>query len=169
MSGRCLPVMIKKNALPLEVLMRRIVLLSLLFVFVISSSVQALSWAYPFVVWKGKVYEVKREEMIGDRNIGKVIGEVKTKPNDMTGNYYGDASNYYPKGTKYYEIKGTSASAAIAVEEDNQWVKAVYVHKAPFHIMNVISNFFFISAVLIIALIIVGFILRPRKQQSLKK
>lgn len=146
--------------------MKRITLLSLLFIFMISSSVQALSWAYPFVVWNGKVYEVKQEELIKDNEIGKIVGEVKTKPNDMTGNYYGDASNYYPKGTKYYEIKGTSTSTAIAVKEDNHWVKAVYVHKAPFHIMNVISNFYFISAIVIVALIIVGVILRNNKSKN---
>lgn len=81
--------------------MKRITLLCLLFIFMISSPFQALSWAYPFVVWEGKVYEVKQEEMITDRVIGKTIGEVETKPDDMTGDYYGDASNYYPKGTKY--------------------------------------------------------------------
>lgn len=113
-----------------------------------------------------RVYEVKQEEIIKDSEIGKVIGEVKTKPNDMTGNYYGDASNYYPKGTKYYEIKGTSTSTTIAVKEDNHWVKAVYVHKALFHIMNVISNFYFISAIVIIALIIVGVILRNNKSKN---
>ncbi|MGG0716228.1 hypothetical protein ABE096_01325 [Robertmurraya massiliosenegalensis] len=143
--------------------MKRIMLLSLLLIFMISSSVQALSWAISFVVWEGKVYEVKQEEIIENSEIGKIIGEVKTKPDDMTGDYYGDASNFYPIGTKYYEIKGTSTSTAIAVKEENQWVKAVYVHKAPFHIMNVISNFYFISAVIIIALIIVGVVLRNNK------
>ncbi|TFE00663.1 hypothetical protein [Jeotgalibacillus salarius] len=143
--------------------MKRIMLLSLLLIFMISYSVQALSWAITFVVWEGKVYEVKQEEIIENSEISKIIGEVKTKPDDMTGDYYGDASNFYPIGTKYYEIKGTSTSTAIAVKEENQWVKAVYVHKAPFHIMNVISNFYFISAVIIIALIIVGVVLRNKK------
>lgn len=146
--------------------MKRIMLLSLLLIFMISSSVQALSWAYPFVVWKGKVYEVKQEEIIEESEIGKIIGEVKTKPNDMTGDYYGDASNYYPKGTKYYEIRGTSTSTAIAVKEDNQWVKAVYVHKAPFHLMNIVSDLYFISAVVIIALIIIGVIFRNNKSKN---
>jgi len=139
---------------------RRITVSSLLLIFMMSSSVQALSWAYPFVVWKGKVYEVKQEETIQDNEIGKIIGKVKTQPNDMTGNYYGNASNYYPKGTKYYEIKGESTSTAIAVKEDNKWVKAVYVHKAPFHVMNVLSNFLFLSVIAIISLIIIGVILR---------
>lgn len=146
--------------------MKRILLLSLLFIFMIFSSAQALSWAYPFVVWKGNVYEVKQEEIIPDSSIGKIIGKVKTKPNGMTGSYYGDASNYYPKGTKYFEIKGISAFTAIAVKEENQWVKAIYVHKAPFHIMNVISSFYFISAVIVMALIIVGVILRYKKLKN---
>lgn len=146
--------------------MKRISLLSLLFIFMISSSVQALSWAYSFVVWKGKVYEVKHEEFIADSEIAKVIGEVKTKANDMTGKYYGDASNYYPKGTKYYAIKRTSTSIAIAVKENNRWVKAVFVHKAPFHIMNVISNIYFISIVVIIALIRIGVIFFKTKKSK---
>lgn len=144
--------------------MKRISLLSLLFIFMISSSTQALSWAYPFVVWKGKVYEVKQEEFIEHSEIDKVIGEVKTKPNDMTGKFYGDASNYYSKGTKYYAIKRTSTSIAIAVKENNRWVKADFVHKAPFHIMNIISNIYFISIVVIIALMIIGVIFFKTKK-----
>ncbi|QPQ30372.1 hypothetical protein [Lysinibacillus sp. JNUCC 51] len=146
--------------------MKRIPLLSLFLIFMISSSVQALSWAYPFVVWKGKVYEVKQNEFIEDSEIVKSIGEVKTKPNDMTGEYYGDASNYFPKGTKYYAIKGTSTSIAIAVKENNQWVKAVFVHKAPFHIMNVISNIYFISVIVIIVLFTMGVILFRSKKSK---
>ena len=47
--------------------------------------------------------------------------------------YSGDASNLYPNGTPYYEIKGTPTFTAIAVKVDNQWVKAEYVRKAPQH------------------------------------
>lgn len=146
--------------------MKKITLLSLLLVFMISSSVQALSWAIIFVVWEGKVYEVKQEEIIENTEIGKIIGEVKTKPDDMTGDYYGDASNFYPIGTKYYEIKGISTSDAIAIKEDNQWVKAVYVHKAPFHIMNILTNPFFIFSIVIIALILIGVIFRNKKSRT---
>jgi hypothetical protein len=134
--------------------MRKITLFALLFIFIISSSVQALSWAIPFVVWKGKVYEVKQEEIISDSEIGKKLGEVKTVPDDMTGKYHGDASNYYPIGTKYFEIIGISTSKAIAVKEESQLVKAVYVHKAPFHILNVFSNPIFLITIGLIVLII---------------
>lgn len=143
--------------------MRRTTLLTLLFVFIISSSAQALSWAYPFVVWKSKVYEVKQEEIIAESEIGKMIGKVKTKPNDMTGSYYGNASNHYPKGTKYYEIKGTSTSTEIAVKEDNQWVKAVYIHKASFHILNIFTNKFFLFAIIMLVLIVIGVVFRRGK------
>ena len=123
----------------------------------ISSSVQAFEWAYSFVVWDGKKYEVK-EELIEESEIGKSIGKVKTQPyyySDYTDamKYYGNASNVYPIGTQYYEIKGIPTSDAIAIKEDNQWVKAVYVDKAPFHIMNILTNPFFIFTIVIIALI----------------
>lgn len=69
----------------------------------------------------------------------------------MTGNYYGNASNYYLKGTHYYEIKETSTSIAIAVKEDRHYVKAFLFIKH-----NVITNFYFILAVV---LFVIGFIL----------
>lgn len=146
--------------------MKKITLISLLLVFMISSSVQALSWAINFVVWEGKVYEVKQKENIENSEIGKIIGEVKTEPDEMSGVYYGNASNFYPIGTKYYQIKEIPTSSAIAIKEDNQWVKAVYVHKAPFHIMNVLINQFFIISIVIISLIIIGLIFRTKNSKK---
>lgn len=140
--------------------MKKITFLSLVLVFMVSFSVHALSWAYGFVVWEGKVYEVKQEEVVAKSKVGKVLGKVKTKPNDMTGNYYGNASNLYPIGTTYYEIKGIETFEAIAVKEENQWVKAVYVHKASFHMMNVLTNPFFIFSVIFI---LIGFRFRTKK------
>ncbi|MGG0719206.1 hypothetical protein ABE096_16645 [Robertmurraya massiliosenegalensis] len=144
--------------------MKKILVISLLQVALLSSTAQALEWAYPFVVWKGNVYEVKQEEMIKEDEIGKIIGKVKTSADDMTGEYYGDASNYYPKGTEYYEIKGTSTSTAIAVRDNEQWMNAVYVHEAPFHIMNVVFNYYFIAAILIIAIIVVTVTISKQKK-----
>ena len=136
------------------------VLFFILFIFSFTSSVQALSWAYSFAVWNGNVYEVTEENVL-ESEIGKVIGEVKTKPNEMTGNYYGNASNSYPKGTKYYEIKGTSTESAIAVEvEEKQWVKAVYVHEAPFHWMDLVTK---VLPFLILIAIVVFIISRMKK------
>lgn len=141
--------------------MKKVSVLLVLLIVMASSTVYALDWAYPFVVWDGKVYEVKVEEVIEENEIGKVIGKVKTKPNDMTGSYYGNASNSLPKGTKYYEIKGVPTTSAIAVRKDDRWIKAVYLHKAPFHILNIFSNFNFTSAVVITALVII--IIRTQK------
>lgn len=128
--------------------------------FAIQCSVQALSWAYPFVVWKGNVYEVTDEKV---SDIGEVIGKVKRGTNDMTGEYFGDASNMYPKGTKYYEIKDISPKIAIAVEvEENKWYKAVYAHEAPNHwLENVIIVLAFV--VLIVGVIIIVLRMNNRK------
>lgn len=146
--------------------MKKIAFSSLLFVCLISSTVQALSWAITFVVWEGKVYEVKQEEIIENNEIGKIIGEVTTKPNDRTGDYYGNASNFYPIRTNYYQIKGRSTSNAIAIKVEKQWVKAVYVHKAPFHIMNLLTNQFFVFSVVSLGLMIIGLIFRTKKSKQ---
>ncbi|WP_046174212.1 hypothetical protein [Domibacillus indicus] len=112
---------------------------TLLFCFLalfLAGPVQALSWAYPFVVFDGRVYEVT-EETIEAADIGRKIGEVKRTADPMTGEYYGDASNSYSPGTGYFELNGTSVQSAIAVEaEQHEWKKAVYAHDAPFHWMN---------------------------------
>ncbi|WNS77354.1 hypothetical protein RRV45_10340 [Bacillus sp. DTU_2020_1000418_1_SI_GHA_SEK_038] len=140
--------------------MKKTTLFFVIIILLTNSTVQALSWAFPFVVWNGKVYEVTDEELMG-RLIGKRIGKVKTKPNDMTGNYYGNASNYYPKGTEYFEISGISTDTAIAVKkEEGKWMKAVYVNKAPFHWMNLFSNPF-PFLILIVIILFIG--LRKKK------
>ncbi|MFO1444047.1 hypothetical protein KDN24_12705 [Bacillus sp. Bva_UNVM-123] len=142
--------------------MKKLSMLFIFFIFIFASSIHALSWAYPFVVWKGKVYEVKQEVMIADSEIGKRIGEVRTKPNDMTGRYYGNASNYFPKGTEYYEIVGLSISSAIAVKDENVYVKAEFIHKAPFHIMNIFTSTFFFIFAGVSVLIIIGILYRTK-------
>ncbi|WP_416151437.1 hypothetical protein ACM26V_10860 [Salipaludibacillus sp. HK11] len=135
----------------------------MLFIFTVTTSVQALSWAYSFVVWNGNVYEVKEEKVL-ESDIGKEIGEVKTKPNDMTGDYYGNASNAYPKGTKYFEINNISTENAISVEVgDNEWQKAVYVHQAPFHWMDIFTK---ILPIFILIGIVIFILVRFKKRQN---
>ncbi|WP_075618596.1 hypothetical protein [Paenisporosarcina indica] len=142
--------------------MKKVIILFFLLIFS-TTSVQALSWSYSFVVWKGNVYEVTKEK-ISESDIVRHLGEVKTKPNDMTGSYYGDASNAYPKGTRYFEINGELTETSIAVEvENNQWVKAVYVHKAPFHWMDIIIK---VLPILIILLIVIAFILHWKNRRT---
>ncbi|MGE7667007.1 hypothetical protein ACQKMN_14960 [Ureibacillus composti] len=96
-----------------------------------TTTASALSWAYAFVVYNGNVYEVT-DEVVSVSEVDGQIGEVKSKPDDQTGDYYGDASNFYEIGTPYYEMKGTSKTEAIAVENgDGQFKKAEFRHKAP--------------------------------------
>ncbi|WP_404427478.1 hypothetical protein LG296_03500 [Ureibacillus chungkukjangi] len=147
--------------------MKKILLMVLVSFSITSTSVQALSWAYPFVVWKGDVYEVTEEEVLEEK-IGKKIGEVKRRPNEMTGSYFGDASNAYTEGTKYFEIKGITTKEAIAVEEEgNKWLKAVYAQKAPFHWMNLLADGL-PFAILIVLLIIAFWLLRKVRFQKNK-
>lgn len=146
--------------------MKKAVLFFLLFIFMYASSVQALSWAYPFVVWDGKVYKVTEEKVL-ESEIGESIGEVETRPDEMTGNYYGNASNGYPKGTKYFKINDIPTSAVIAVEvEENEWQKAVYVHKAPFHWMNLFTNVVPIIILIVIVIICLLFLLKVKRRSQ---
>ena len=102
-----------------------------------NSNVNALEWAYWFVVYDGKVYEVREEESVSTNDVGEVIGKVKTQADSHTGDYYGDASNYYEIGTRYFEIKDVSVKEAIAVEKSpNEFVKALYTYDRP-NIFNV--------------------------------
>lgn len=131
--------------------MKKIIWLLVLLLGTTPSVALALDWTYPFVVWNGNVYEVTEEEIV-ENDLGKVIGHVKRTANDRTGNYYGDASNSYPKGTQYYELNGISPESAIAVEvKDSQWVKAIYLHRVPFHWMNL-----FLKILLFFIVIFVG-------------
>ena len=149
--------------------MKRIPFLTIILVFCISSSVQAFEWSYSFVVWDGKEYEVKIEEMIVESEIGEKIGKVKTQPYYYSDTdamkYYGNASNIYPIGTEYFEIKGISPSTAIAVKVDNEWIKADYVRNAPYHIMNTLTNVLYIVPAFIIILFI---IFRVKKMRQMK-
>ena len=147
--------------------MKRIVLVLLLLLITTHSSAQALSWAYLFVVWNGNVYEVTEEEVI-EGDINKTIGKVKRKANDMTGSYYGDASNFYPTGTKYYAINGESTESTIAVEAtEKQWMKAVYVHKAPFHLMDLLTKYI---RILIMIVVVIGVLkMKNRVSKSINR
>lgn len=97
----------------------------------VSLSVHALSWAYAFVVLDGRVYEVM-DVVILESDLGNVVGEVKTMADDMTGDFYGDASNMYPIGTTYRAVDGEAVAEVLAVEDGPDWKRAEYRHDAPF-------------------------------------
>nr|WP_309098747.1 hypothetical protein [Fredinandcohnia onubensis] len=124
--------------------MKKTLCITLLFLLFHTISANALSWAYFFVVHDGKVYEAKEEVLLKQTELGKEIGKVETKADEYSGDYYGNASNYYEIGTRYYKIQGVPITESIAVEtEVGQYVKAVYVHDAPPHIKNILTSSYF--------------------------
>ncbi|MEK5529446.1 hypothetical protein MKX79_08700 [Viridibacillus sp. FSL R5-0468] len=128
----------------------------LFFALLSTSTVHAQILTYPFVVWDGKVYEVS-EVVLLDEKIGNVIGKVNTKPNDSSGDYYGNASNTFAIGTKYYEISGVSMADAIAVEnERRQFIQADYVQKATEQPMSVLQKGIVNASIFAILIIILG-------------
>ena len=132
-------------------------------IFSSSSSVQALSWHSEFVVWNDKVYEIK-EEVLKDGDIGQYIGKVDSEADDYTGDYDGDASNVYPIGTEYYEIKNLSSDQAIAVEIGNQqWKKAEYIYDTPFRLKDLIGRYLPYTLASALLIVILVFFIRRKK------
>ncbi|WP_417897675.1 hypothetical protein ABN702_15450 [Bacillus haimaensis] len=86
----------------------------------LSPSNKFAGWAYSFVVYDGDIYVISDEYVT---EIDKEIGHV-TKYSDKEGTYYGNFSNAYKKGTKYFSIKGVSTDTAIAVEDSGKYIKA---------------------------------------------
>jgi hypothetical protein len=83
-------------------------------------SKQFASWAYSFVVYDGYIYVISDEYVTEiDKELGHVI-----KYSDNEGTYYGNFSNTFKKGTKYFSIKGINTDTAIAVEDDGKFIKA---------------------------------------------
>lgn len=86
-----------------------------------------VSAAYEFVVHDGRVYEVKSSERIASDEIGVAIGEVTEETSEMTSG----ASNAFPVGTFFYEIRGVDRSEAIAVETSpGEYVQATYTESS---------------------------------------
>ncbi|WP_342561152.1 hypothetical protein NST84_15855 [Paenibacillus sp. FSL R7-0345] len=82
-------------------------------------------WANRFVVNEGKSYLIS-DKRVDAEQVDSMIGQV-TKYSDEEGTYSGNFSNYYPKGTKYYSIKGVNISEAIAVNPGNgTFIRADY-------------------------------------------
>lgn len=82
-------------------------------------------WANRFVVNEGKSYVIS-DKLLEAEEVDSMIGQV-TKYSDEEGTYSGNFSNHYPKGTKYYSIKGVNINKAIAVKLDNgTFIRADY-------------------------------------------
>ncbi|UKS23857.1 hypothetical protein LOZ80_19630 [Paenibacillus sp. HWE-109] len=127
--------------------------LSLLFAFLISSTlfvgIVSADWANMFVVNDGKIYVIS-EEHIDPKQIGLKIGKV-TKYSDREGTYSGNFSNYYPKGTGYYEIMGLGINEAIAIKDDKGlYIKATYGGEYAGNRYNAIDFLPYVFAVLLV-------------------
>ena len=136
--------------------MKKALCITILVLLMHSISAHALSWAYFFVVHDGKVYEVKEELVLKRTELGKTIGKVETKADEYSGDYYGNASNYYEIDTRYFKIQDVPITEAIAVEtEEGLYVKAVYVHDASSHIKNLLtsSNFWVVLGIGMVLLV----------------
>ncbi|ATP40203.1 hypothetical protein CSE16_09205 [Solibacillus sp. R5-41] len=106
--------------------------ISILFGLFFPYNAMATSWVYPFVVWDDSIYVISEEAVT---NIDKQIGKV-TSYSDME-SYGGNFSNVYPKGTKYFSIKGIDTVVAIAIQDKNgKFIKAIregeYTYKKEF-------------------------------------
>lgn len=78
------------------------------------SNNSAADWAYSFVVWDSYIYELSDEYV---KVVEEEIGEV-TSYSNSEGDYTGNFSNEYKKGTKYFSIVGVNTDEAIAIKED---------------------------------------------------
>ncbi|QGH35655.1 hypothetical protein GI584_17065 [Gracilibacillus salitolerans] len=135
--------------------------ISILLLFLIPTTLHALSWAYTFVVLDGRVYEVT-DEQINAALISKSVGEVTTQADDHTGKFYGNASNHFPIGTKYFKMEGTDINDAIAVEEQGTYLKAEFVERVPFHWRNIL---YYLTPILFL----IGLIIIYRAREKVKK
>lgn len=75
-----------------------------------------VSFAYPFVIWNGKIYSVTSEKV---NSVENKIGSVKYYSTDETSSYKNDFSNYFKAGTTLYSIKNVNTDNAIAAETSN--------------------------------------------------
>ncbi|MGX9134296.1 hypothetical protein ACWV26_07940 [Rummeliibacillus sp. JY-2-4R] len=119
---------------------KRILPFLALFLLLFSTSAFALSWSYPFVSWNGRVYEVT-DLSLGEKLVGKKIGEVEAKPNEETGKYQGNASNEFDVGTEYYQLNDKNTDQAIAVKVDGQYLQAVYKFEQANDSSNMVKEF----------------------------
>ncbi len=97
--------------------------------FIVIRSVHA-DWAYEFVVNEGKSYIIS-DNRVEPEQVDSIIGKV-TKYSDFEDTYSGNFSNHFPKGTKYYNIKGISTNEAIAIKLSNgSFIQANYNGEYP--------------------------------------
>lgn len=85
-------------------------------------------WSYQFVVYNKNVYVIT-DKKVNAELIGSKIGRVTTY-STHEGTYWGNFSNTYPTGTKFYEIIGSDVNKVIAIKKENgDFIEAQYEHE----------------------------------------
>ncbi len=106
----------------------KVILITALFLLIPFHTAYA-SWAYPFVIYNNNVY-ITTDQKVDSELIGSKLGQVTKYSDHETSTQSGNFSNAYPKGTNYYEIKGTNIKDAIAIQEkDGTYIEANFEYE----------------------------------------
>jgi hypothetical protein len=134
----------------------KIVLMSVILLMIFYNTAYA-KWAYEFVVFNKNIYVIT-DKKVNCGLIGSVLGQV-TSYSDREGTYSGNFSNTFPKGTKYYIIKGSDSNKVIAIKEkDGTFIEANYGGKyagSRYNIQNLLLCFSGLIILLMIVVILV--------------
>lgn len=117
-------------------------------------------WSYEFVVFNKSIYTITDKKINSDL-IGAVLGQV-TSYSNQEGTYSGNFSNTFPKGTKYYNIKGSDSNKVIAIKvKDGTFIEANYEGEYAGSRYN-IQHLLLCFSGLIILLMIVGILVKKK-------
>lgn len=129
--------------------------------FIAIRSVHA-DWAYKFVVNEGQSYIIS-DNRVAPEQVDSKIGEV-TKYSDHEATYSGNFSNYFPKGTNYYNIKGVTLSEAIAIKlSDGTFIRANYQGEYAGGALFEWTNILWSIAGLFLLVIVIFIVINKRK------
>ncbi|QSF47812.1 hypothetical protein JRJ22_15970 [Paenibacillus tianjinensis] len=103
------------------------------------------------------------DNRVEPEQVDSIIGKV-TKYSDHEGTYSGNFSNHFPKGTKYYNIKGVNISEAIAIKlSDGSYIKAVYQGEYPGGASFEWANILWSIAGLFMLVVVTFIVIKKRK------
>lgn len=100
--------------------MKKYIRLFMLF-FLLTGCSSSPSWAFHFIKYNNVNYIVTENE-VKSSDLGGKIGEITHFLEDEQDSV-DMSSNYYPKGTEFFEIKGIDKKEAIAVKENEKIIK----------------------------------------------
>lgn len=87
-----------------------------------TSSGSSSSWAYKLINWHNHIYKLTSEQV---KTVGKQIGSVTNYSTVESTPPTGTFSNFFPVGTKIFEIPNVPTSTAFAVQTKDGYVKLV--------------------------------------------